>query len=80
MLIEWDCPDGLIFYGYVDTPGYGLRANVGRMKYFIGPWKGFPFVVDVFKKPRGQMDLDIPVESFEAGKAWCQVVEDIGAY
>lgn len=80
MRIEWNSPDGSTFYGYVDVPGYGLKDHNGRMKYFIGPWKDSPLVVDVFKTPKGQMDLDIPVGSVEAGKAWCQMVEDTGAY
>ena len=80
MRIEWHDDDGYVLYGYVDSPGYGLKENNGHMKYFLGPWKGVPLVVDVFKPNRGQMDLDIPVESIEAGRAWCQMVEDTGAY
>lgn len=80
MLIEWYCPERLTLYGYVDAPGYGLRENNGRVKYFLGPWKDASLVVDIFKTPSGQMDLDIPVDSVEAGKAWCQMVEDTGAY
>lgn len=79
MRIEWH-DDGYVLYGYVDSPGYGLKEDGGRMKYYVGPWKDSPLVVDVIKTPVGQMDLDIPVESIEAGRAWCQMVEDTGAY
>ena len=80
MRIEWHGDGGYVLYGYVDSPGYGLKENGGRMKYFLGPWKDEPLVVDVFKPNRGQMDLDIPMPSIETGKAWCQMVEDTGAY
>lgn len=63
---------------------HGYVEGSSRHKYFVGyEQKGKPMIADVRPNPDINLmweGIDIPITSYKDGFAWCEMVEDTGAY
>ena len=77
-------PQRITWLGYKDGfRGFikPINAFADNHKYWVGPLDpGKPIIADVWSGGYDWHNLDIPFNTLEEAKAWCEACEATGAY